>query len=586
MGEQGHRYADAAEEIEVEVRVDHAGGPVEGRSTLTVSPRLRSAALTAWRARHEIETTQLGDTVAAGYRLVLRAAGELLTTPAAASRSPAVRETMQQATSSPERAEHAQRRYYELAALAHAAANATDPSQRAALAATAVSLLGEHNRSADPELDHTVLTVAAELLGEPLRGRLVPSTTRRDLLLHPVRSLRRAIRRMRLRRWLRIHLPSARAAASRMLQDDDCLHVVRAFARAAFGRATFSSVAFTPSKGAESPLAVLLRPLVGGGFSPGDPNAQTPRTHDELLAWYWSRAKVLRTKTPVVRRLEAVVREVATLERITARETTTFGLPLPRGLRHREFRPDDDVGTLDCSIVLPTGELPLVGHALTFGVPSLVPTVSIPVHRVRTHVAAGVRKEQVLVQTATRKLSALSSELDDVQRVLFIRDSSGSMAGLVAGSSLDAVTVGIFSVLKTLAVTGAGQRMRFGLLDFSDRTEFSGWVAIDELRAVEQLALQPQDGGTTLDAKGLRDALAKQPRTLVLLMTDGALHIAGGSGTEVIALLSAQRTFVIAAAQAVSGFCEQAARAGIETLVLPSLAMIEDVFAGLLGTPE
>ena len=586
MSEQGQRPADAVEEIRVEVRVGYGGSKVEGCTSLAVSPRLRNSAFEAWRNEHGFATNDLGDTVAAGYRIVVHAASELLTSPTAASRVPALRETMRQAAGDEKRAELALRRYLELATLAYAAARASDANDRARLMAAAVSMLGEHNHGVESDLDHATLAVAVELIVGSLSGPFVNSSTWSDFLWHPVKTLRRKIRCVKLLRWLRLYLPRLQDAASRMLPDDNYLAVARGFARAALGGRAFLSVAFSPSSEAESPLDILLRPQVNGGFSPGDPHAEAPHTHNELIAWYWSRAKVLRTMAPLIRRLEEVSREVSTLERVTAHEKTSFGLPLSRALRHRAFRPDDDLESLDFSTVLPCAELSLVGDALTFGTPTLTPMINVPMLRIRTHVAAGSRTEKVIVQSAAHRLSALSSNLDDIECVLFIRDSSGSMAGLVPGSSLDAVTLGIFSVLKTLAATGAAQRMRFGLLDFSDRTVFSGWVAIDRLGPIEHLAVRPQGGGTSFDVTELNHALSGKPRALVLLMTDGALAVEHGTDAEAVALLGGQRTFVIAAAQAVSGFCEKAAQAGIETLVLPTLSAIEEVFAGLLGTNE
>jgi hypothetical protein len=187
------------------------------------------------------------------------------------------------------------------------------------------------------------------------------------------------------------------------------------------------------------------------------------------------------------------------------------------------------------------------------------------------------------VQTETSRLNAPSAEMSAIQQVLFVRDSSASMGGLVDGAPLDVVTLAVFSVIKTLDATGRSVGMRFGFADFSDRTLWSGWVRRESFRRFEKVALTNQEGGTTLDVSVLDAALRNQPRTLILLMTDGELSLTNGNENDLTALLTDHQSFVMASHHAVRGFCGHAASAGVTTLLLPSLADIEPVFATLLG---
>jgi hypothetical protein len=153
------------------------------------------------------------------------------------------------------------------------------------------------------------------------------------------------------------------------------------------------------------------------------------------------------------------------------------------------------------------------------------------------------------------------------------------MGGFREGTPLDCVSLGVFSVLKTLDARRLTRRFRYGAIDFSNSTQFSGYVGWDDRAAFDRVVLTQQNGGTTVDVSVVRRALAGPERTLVLFLSDGELSVSNGTPDELVRLLQGHTAYVIASAENVSSFCKQCADAGITTLLLDQLDHVATVFS-------
>jgi hypothetical protein len=575
------------------VAVDRAGtraAPIESQRTLRVTGKLlSSAALREWLGgrSHDVFLERVGG---GGHR-VTHALAERMSLARERRRAKLVAGLFLRATADRLRAEALLRRYLEVAVMARACAS--DPAQREAIVALAVA----NATSAEPDARSAWLEalLVVSVLGEP-RDRLFVARAQRQHLSSWVC----LIDRFRLTRFLaKAGLERGRPELvyARFLEDADFLRVAEGFLRLFFrlrkgllqgGSEDSALVAECAElrtilgQGAGAPLAENGKHSESG-FSPGNLRASLPPPHKELSASYWSRAPIL----PVpprqqVTRLDRTERDVAELKRCESREASSLALPLTaRPLRYRAIREDDDPGDIDFSHLC-VAEKVAVSDGMSFGVGSAFPAAAVPVEIRRAHVREELRKETVLVRTEV-DVGQLGGDAANVERILFIRDSSGSMGGFVEGSKLDCVTLGIYSVLKTLQSFGKHARFEYGVIDFSNCSHFSGFVRWSGLETLEDVALLDQNGGTSLDLGVISRALEGGRETLVLLLTDGALQVRGGTAAELVALLEKHVTYIIAAERAVASFCGKAATAGITTLLLDRFEQVVPVFSAVVA---
>jgi hypothetical protein len=316
-----------------------------------------------------------------------------------------------------------------------------------------------------------------------------------------------------------------------------------------------------------------------GGFNPGSGSPPPPARLD-LAQWYWSRAPILDALPDLkIRKLDKIERDVVGLERVQTRESVSHGVKLERPLRHRAFRPvEDDPAEIDFSHVMVSGDVPIVDY-LTFGVGRIHPAIAVPVERRWSTLRETLRRETALVEIEF-DVANLAGGADLFDQILFVRDSSGSMGGFKEGTPLDCVTLGVFSVLKTLEFREEARRFRYGAVDFSNSTHFSGYVGWDNRDEFERVVLTGQNGGTTVDVGVVREALSGPDRTLVLFLSDGELAVSAGTPDELITLLMKHSPYVVAAG-GLSTFCKQCADAGIVTLILDRIDSVATVFSAI-----
>jgi hypothetical protein len=340
-----------------------------------------------------------------------------------------------------------------------------------------------------------------------------------------------------------------------------------------------------PGAAASDPAPDLTDAPHLGGFNPGS-YAPPPPARTDLARWYWNRAPILEAYPELkIRKLDRIERDVVGLQRVETREAVAEGRRLDRPLRHRPFHPaDDDPADVDFSQILISADAPIV-DCVTFGVGRAHPAVPVPVEKRWTTLRECKRREIALVEIEfdVAKL-AIGSDLFD--QILFIRDSSGSMGGFGSGTPLDCVTLGVFSVMKTLEARGLTRRFKYGAIDFSNSTQFSGYVDWDNRAAFERVLLTQQNGGTTVDMNVVHKALSGTDRTLVLFLSDGALEVRGGTTTELVGLLAQHQTYVVASAGSVSNFCRECADARITTLLLDRIEQVGTVFTSIATRAE
>jgi hypothetical protein len=311
----------------------------------------------------------------------------------------------------------------------------------------------------------------------------------------------------------------------------------------------------------------------------GNPNAPVPESRMDLSKWYWERAQVLEYKDVRIKMLTNSERENSRLELAKVKEAENMSMKV-RPLRHRKLdMENDDIGDVDFGKMIITSEDPLTDEGVTFGVGRVHASVNAPVERQRSFIREKKVKENVQVESEA-SLSTFKGNIDEVERILFIRDSSGSMDGIYVGSRFDRVTLGLYSVLKTIEAKGKKDQFRLGMMDFSNRTIFSGFVKWKDLAKFEQIALTCQGGGSALDYRTLSKAL-EGGKTLVLMLTDGYIGIRGGEYGDVYELLKKHMSFVVAVDD-VDQFCGGAARAGIKVLLIDDVDKVGEVFSAII----
>ena len=109
--------------------------------------------------------------------------------------------------------------------------------------------------------------------------------------------------------------------------------------------------------------------------------------------------------------------------------------------------------------------------------------------------------------------------------ILFVFDVSGSMGwtgNALDGSGYDMVLRSMYAVLSYLESVGRAAYLNYGLVQFSDKTEFTGWKSYGEISEIKQAAFKKyQSGGTILDINVLEKAFAESKDNFVaIVVTD------------------------------------------------------------------
>jgi hypothetical protein len=125
--------------------------------------------------------------------------------------------------------------------------------------------------------------------------------------------------------------------------------------------------------------------------------------------------------------------------------------------------------------------------------------------------------------------------------IAFIADSSGSMSSdLIAGDEepYDLLLRAKYSVLNWIIRTGKAFHMKFGVINFSGSTYFSGWKPYSELDEVKKTLFHYQGGGTVLNPKVIeRLYMERQDPFLAIVTTDGGLDNPEEAAEELVRLV-------------------------------------------------
>ncbi len=113
--------------------------------------------------------------------------------------------------------------------------------------------------------------------------------------------------------------------------------------------------------------------------------------------------------------------------------------------------------------------------------------------------------------------------------LLFVADVSGSMkwtGNALDGSLYDMCIRSIYSIFNYLTQSRQIQNKSFGLIQFSEKTNWSGWTDHDSLTNLkENIFKQYQNSGTTIDVAKLKEAFsATNKKFIVILISDGWIY--------------------------------------------------------------
>ncbi len=131
----------------------------------------------------------------------------------------------------------------------------------------------------------------------------------------------------------------------------------------------------------------------------------------------------------------------------------------------------------------------------------------------------------------------------------FVYDSSGSM-GFSPGRSgkYHTALLTFYSIINGLEEEGVAPLLKYNGVNFSDRTFASGWHSYKDLWEVKKTLLQYQGGGTTLDAKVLRDIREQRSDSyLLVLLTDFGIYNASDVEEELVKTVEDDAAVVVVA---------------------------------------
>jgi hypothetical protein len=113
--------------------------------------------------------------------------------------------------------------------------------------------------------------------------------------------------------------------------------------------------------------------------------------------------------------------------------------------------------------------------------------------------------------------------------ILFIIDVSGSMdwsGEPLDGSKYDLAIRSVYGVVKYLEKIGKAVHLNYGLIQFGDRTTWSGWKSYWKLDELKRRLFEGYQGGTTeLDPKKVEEAWnSRNDNFLTFMLSDGEIH--------------------------------------------------------------
>ncbi len=167
------------------------------------------------------------------------------------------------------------------------------------------------------------------------------------------------------------------------------------------------------------------------------------------------------------------------------------------------------------------------------------------------------RKSVILCQGDVEETSddPSTQSIGYIRDILWMLDSSGSMSDsfgdiyydLVEGNGpYDLVLRSFYSSIDMLEKTGKAYSMKYGLMNYSRVTKFSGWKEYKELDDIKKAAFYFQGGGTVLSpAKIKKVCREREDNFLAFLITDGELDNSSQAADALAEMISMGNDLII-----------------------------------------
>ncbi len=150
-----------------------------------------------------------------------------------------------------------------------------------------------------------------------------------------------------------------------------------------------------------------------------------------------------------------------------------------------------------------------------------------------------------------------------IKDILFIADSSGSMSFYEDpddGGEYDLLLLAFYSLVRWLKNIGVAQVMRFGAVNFSSETTFSGWWDYHSLEIVKKCLLKHQGYSTRLDLNVLREMYSTRLDPFwAIMVTDGKIDNEKETADFIKEMINDGNSFTMIQIGEPSGFIEQLA---------------------------
>jgi len=231
---------------------------------------------------------------------------------------------------------------------------------------------------------------------------------------------------------------------------------------------------------------------------------------------------------------------------------------------------------------------PNAGPLIYFGKRRLGPTEKIMPGRLRWSATRfstvhGRQRMDLYAKTTPYLVPGGSDRLPLRHDLALILDSSSSMGRANNfGSPYSLLLRAVYSLLHHLRQTGNDSYMRFAVINFSDKTFYSGWQNATRLpRLRREFMLTGQYGGTTLNPAALRRMPIEAQRTfLAIMVTDGDLANERQVADAVQGLVNRGNEFILLNIGASGAFADRVRATGAEVRCLASAADLHSLILG------
>ena len=169
--------------------------------------------------------------------------------------------------------------------------------------------------------------------------------------------------------------------------------------------------------------------------------------------------------------------------------------------------------------------------------------------------------------------SPLQPSQTSLRDLCFLVDSSGSMYWFPdkGEGPYDLLLRTVYSVFNYLEDIGKASVLRYGAINFSNQSIWSGWKTKNELEEVKKVLFAHQCGGTTLEPSAIASMYTTaKDKFHAVMITDGAISNADSVLKEVQAVLQQGNSFTLVQIGAQTSFCTAVAGLGGDTHIIAS----------------